>query len=116
MNAYDLNKRVRIERRGDELDALGQPSTAPSNWIEVGTVWAAVEPLTGRERMLAQANRSELSHTVTIRYHAKFANAMEMATRRIVYGSRIFSIQASVDRQEAHRWLNLSCSEGLNDG
>ncbi|OFJ49597.1 hypothetical protein BA896_012700 [Janthinobacterium lividum] len=116
MDAHNLNKRVRIQERGPELDRLGQPSVAPSNWIDVMTVWASVEPMTGRERMLAQANHSELTHTVTIRYQTQFADAMKMTAMRIVYGTRIFNIQSSVDRHEAHRWLNLSCSEGLNDG
>jgi SPP1 family predicted phage head-tail adaptor len=66
--------------------------------------------------MVAQANQSELTHTVTIRYQAQFADTRYMATLRILHGSRIFNIHAAIDLGEQHKWIELPCSEGLNDG
>ena len=113
MRAGNLRRRVAIQSRASGQDALGQPSTA---WGTVATVWGDVEPLSGRELIKAQANLSEVTHLVTIRYQPQFADPLAMAKNRILYGARIFNIHASIDPGERHESLQLSCSEGLNDG
>lgn len=75
-------------------------------WQDVATVWAAIEPLRGNERYTAQQVQSELSHKVTIRYRAGIKPQM-----RILYGNRVFDIEAVIDVDERHRWLELLCSE-----
>lgn len=116
MRAGNLNRRVAFQARGAGKDALGQQLVG-AGWIDVATaVPAAIKPLSGRARMVAQANQSELTHTVTIRYQAQFADPKVMAAMRILYGARIFNIHAAIDPDERHRSLELSCSEGLNDG
>lgn len=75
-------------------------------WQDVATVWAAIEPLRGNERYTAQQVQSELTHKVTIRYRAGIKPQM-----RILYGNRVFDIEAVIDVDERHRWLELLCSE-----
>lgn len=75
-------------------------------WQDVATVWAAIEPLKGTERYQAQQVQSELTHKVTIRYRAGIKPQM-----RILYGNRVFDIEAVIDVDERHRWLELLCSE-----
>lgn len=115
MRAGSMRHRVTIQSRKDEKDELNQPSL---EWTDLsgGTVWADIQPMTARERMVAQANQSELTHLVVIRYQGQFSDPRYMATLRIKYGNRIFNIQGSIDPDERHKSLELSCLEGLNDG
>lgn len=107
--------RITLQVRGPGKDASGARVDA---WASVpgGELWADILPMGGRERMVAQASQSELTHTVTIRYQTAFSDPRYMATLRILYGSRIFNIHAAIDLGEQHKWLELSVSEGLNDG
>ena len=113
MNSYSLKHRVSLQSRVPGKDSLNADTPA---WVEVTKLWAAIDPLTGRELQLAQANRSEVTHTVTTRHQVRFANPLDMAKMRIVYGTRVFAIVASIVQHEEHRWLKMSCSDGLNDG
>lgn len=108
MQVGPLRKRVTIQKRSQVQDAYGQPLTA---WEDVATVWAAIEPISGRELLAAAAVQSEVTHQVILRYRPGVVSKM-----RIVYGSRIFDIQNVLDENERHRELTLLCVEGLNDG
>ncbi len=113
MCAGELRHRVTLQARGIASDALGgQVQT----WLDVATVWADVEPLSARALMAAQANRSELTHMVTIRYQVRFADPLYMATLRILYGKRGLNINGAIDVGERHKFIELLCSEGLNNG
>ena len=113
MRSGDLRHRVTIQSRSTSQDSFGQELTT---WSDVATVWAAVVPLTGRELLAAAAINAELTHTVTIRYQAQFANPIAMAKMRIQYGTRLFNIQSSIDQNERHILIDLGCAEGLNNG
>jgi SPP1 family predicted phage head-tail adaptor len=113
MRAGSLRHRVTIQARATTRDTLGGQA---NDWADVATVWADVSPISGRERLAAQAGRAELSHTVTIRYQRQFSDPVEMAKRRIVYGARVLNIEASRDVDERHFDIELSCSEGINEG
>lgn len=113
MRAGDLRHRIELQEHAAGRDALGQPST---EWTSVATVWAALAPLAGRELLAAQAVSAEVTHLVTIRYQAQFASPRRMAAMRFLYAGRIFNIHASIDPEERHHMLELSCSEGLNNG
>jgi SPP1 family predicted phage head-tail adaptor len=114
MRSGDLNRRIAIQQRGaGALDDLNQ---ATLTWATVATVWASIEPLTGRELMAAQGMQSEVSHKIMIRYQPQFAQPKLMATMRILYNARTFNIHSSMDEQEKHKTIEFLTSEGLNDG
>jgi SPP1 family predicted phage head-tail adaptor len=113
MRASDLRHRIRLQERGTEADALGQPTTV---WKDVASLWAEVLPLSGRELLAGQAIHTEVTHTITIRWQRQFADPLAMAARRILYSGRVFNIHASIDIEERHKVLELTCAEGLNDG
>lgn len=103
-----LRKRITLQQRSSEQDSYGQPLTT---WSDVATVWASVEPLSGRELMAAEAVQSEVTHQVVMRYRPGVT-----AKLRVAYGSKIFDIQNVLDENERHRMLTLLCTEGLTDG
>ncbi len=113
MRAGDLRHRVTFQSRSMSADSFGAQS---ESWSDVATVFADISPLSGRELLAAQQVQSEISHTVTIRYQTQFAGPKAVAAMRIKYGERIFNIHSSIDPDERHKSLQLSCAEGLNNG
>jgi SPP1 family predicted phage head-tail adaptor len=116
--AYALNKRILIQAPAAGEDAYGQPL---EGWVDVFTegdhkIYAAINPLSVRELFAAQAAQSEATTKITVRYYAPFADPVEVAKMRAVYGDRIFNIAGSVNRNEGGRWVDLLCTEGLNNG
>ena len=102
MRAGSLRHRVTIEQPVVDT-AWGGATT----WEEFATVWAAVEPLRGRELFAAQQVQSETTAKVTIRYVAGVTAKM-----RILHGSRIFELTAPpIDPEERHRELQLMVKE-----
>lgn len=103
MKAGQLRHRVTIERLDVGQDSAG---AIVESWSEFAVVWAAVEPIGGREYWQAQQVAAENSVRVRIRYVEGV-----VPTMRIVYGSRKLNILAVVDIEERHRELQLMCSE-----
>ena len=102
MRAGNLRHRVTIQQ--PVVDSSWGGTT---NWEEYVEVWAAVEPLRGRELLAAQQVQSETTAKVTIRYVAGVTAKM-----RILHGSRIFELTAPpIDPEERHRELQLMVKE-----
>jgi SPP1 family predicted phage head-tail adaptor len=108
MKAGQLDRRVKLQTKGITQDAYGG---AVVTWSDAATVWAAVEPLYGREFFGAQQIDSEITIRVRIRYRAGVVPAM-----RVLYGSRVLDIRSVIDPKDRHEELQLMCSEGLTAG
>jgi SPP1 family predicted phage head-tail adaptor len=109
----DLNRRVTLQQRSTSQDSFGERS---QTWLDVMTVWAAIEPLSGRELELAQKLSSEVTHRLTVRYQSSLTDTRAVAGMRALYKSRIFNIQAAMNEDEANVRIHLLATEGLNDG
>lgn len=103
MKAGDLRRRVTIQQPVESEDQFRTPAVS---WEPYATVWAAVEPLSGREFIEAQNTKSELSVRIRMRYLAGVTPGM-----RVLYGARIFDIKVVIDLEERHREMHLMCSE-----
>lgn len=69
MQAGKLRHRVTFQRNiAGRNPASGAP--LPPVWQDVAIVWAAVEPLSGRDLIAAKAAQSEAKKRVIIRYRA----------------------------------------------
>ena len=101
MKAGQLDQRVTVERFTSTQDELGQPIEA---WAPLFTCWAAVEPLTGREYLAAQAAVSE----VTARIRMRFRPWMT-AQDRVIHNGTTYGIESLVDVRSDHRELVLMC-------
>ncbi|RFP32421.1 phage head closure protein [Duganella sp. BJB476] len=113
MRAGNLRHRLTIQSRDTGVDVLnGQVMT----WSNVATIWADIQPLSGREILAAAAVNTEISHVIQIRYQVQFANPKAMAAMRCLYGTRVFNISSARDIDEQHRTIELTCLEGMNDG
>jgi len=108
MRAGLLNKRVTVYQKvtgSPAVDSLGQPNTS---WEELDTVWAAVEPLSGREFWAQQQVQSEITSRIRIRYRSDIIVGM-----KITYHSRTYIIKYMIDNLEEHKELWLMCTDGV---
>lgn len=105
MDAGRLDKRIVIEAPTTGQNALGEPTRS---WATLATVWAAVEPLQGREFWAQQQVQNEVSSRVRIRYRTGITTDC-----RISYAGRILGIVSIIDPKEAHEELQLMCREGV---
>jgi SPP1 family predicted phage head-tail adaptor len=98
-----LNKRVQLATISKITDAAGQEVLTP---VPGDTVWASIDSLQGRELFQAQQFVSDVSHLVTISYHAgNFGGAL------VLYGLRKFQVQAAMNPKEQGESLKLLCLE-----
>lgn len=105
MRAGDLRHRVTIQYAVETQNSYGEPV---ASWQDVATVWAAVEPLRGREYFDAQATQARVDHRIRIRYRAGITPRM-----RVLFGSRVFEIQAVIEPESRRRELHLMCEEAV---
>ena len=111
MQAGRLRHQVIIQSR-TAASPQRTPSGAPDEaWADLYTVWAAIEPLRGKEFMESQAVNSAVATRIRIRYRSGID-----ATMRVKFGTTIYSIEAVINLEERNRELQLMCSQGANNG
>lgn len=109
LNAGHLDRRITIQRRATDIDALGQEA---GEWVVVATVWAQPMPAKGREYFAASQMQAEGAMAWRIRYRADLA-----ATMRIVDDiGQYWDIAAPPVPGASREWLDLYCLSGVRDG
>jgi SPP1 family predicted phage head-tail adaptor len=103
MDAGILNRRVIIQQPSAAQDLYGQ---LVAGYTTLATVWAAVQPLSGRQIFAARQAQSTVSVQVTVRYLATITTAM-----RILYGTHTYGIDIVIDPEMAHESMILQCTE-----
>jgi len=101
MKAGDLDQRVTVERYTSTEDELGQPI---ESWAPLFTCWAAVEPLTGREFIAAQAAQSEVTARIRMRFRPWMTSQ-----DRVIHEGTTYGIESVIDVRSANRELVLMC-------
>ncbi|SUO95258.1 phage head closure protein [Suttonella ornithocola] len=110
METGKLRHRVSIERPIKRQDPLTGVMT--DDWAEITTVWAQIAPLSVREFISAAAGQSEITARILMRYRDDID-----ATCRIVYRGKHYNIHGVLaDNKSGVEYLNLSVSEGVNNG
>ena len=107
--AADLNQRVTLEQRSASVDALGQ---GVETWSTLATVWAAAQPLRGREFFAAGAMQSEATVRIRIRYRTDVTGAMRVQWRGVPHAI----VADPIDVDGGRHTLELMCSAGIRDG
>lgn len=102
MSAGRLKERVTIERLTQGQDEIGQPI---NEWRVLGTVWAAVEPLNGREYLAAGAEQSQVTTRIRIRYFAGLTSA-----DRVTHEGTQYDIKSVIDPQTRREEIVLMCA------
>jgi SPP1 family predicted phage head-tail adaptor len=77
-------------------------------WVDRCTIWAAVEPLTGRELFTAQALNAEMTTRIRIRHWQGIVPKM-----RATWDSHTYDILYVAEVEARRRELHLMCKELL---
>ena len=111
MRAGRLRHRVVIQQPNPTTDTFGQPV---KGWSTVATIWAAVEPLNGREYFTAQQMNAETKVRIRIRYGSELSSIT--AAWRVTYGGKTYDIIEIIQPKEINQEIILMCKEGINAG
>lgn len=103
MKIGNLRHRVSLQQKTITEDALKQQS---ETWMNIATVWAVIEPLSGREYFAAKQINAEISVRITLRYLPGVTTEV-----RAVFGGRIFEVLSVVNPEERCESLILMCKE-----
>lgn len=108
MRAGDLRERVTIQDKSVVQDGYGAEVIS---WTTVGTFWAAVEPLAGREFLEGRQMTAEV--TTRIRIRRQDATVEIRPEMQAVYRGRTFEIVAVLELKERRREMHLMCTEAV---
>ncbi len=100
-----MRHRVTLRKKEITEDALKQQSEV---WTDIATVWARIEPLSGREYFAARQENADVSVKVVIRYLPGIT-----AETRVVFDGRVFDVLSVINPGERNISLVLMCKEAL---
>lgn len=113
-----LRHRVSFERLVSLVDSNGEVIQDPDtgvisqDWQEVCEVWAALEPLSGREFIASQAVQSKVSGKFIVRRRTDID-----ATCRALHNGELYQIEAVLpDPESGLEYMTLPFSQGVNEG
>lgn len=110
MRTGKLRHRVTIQRyeKGAQDPITGDIT---SEWVDLATVWASVEPLSVREFIQSSATQSQVTTRITMRKRDI------RAADRILHRGQIFNVTGVLpDPVSGLEYVTLPCTEGVNNG
>ena len=112
IRAGDLNRLVSVQQRSQTHDAYGAQSIT---WTEIKQVWAAIDGLYAREVLAMKGTAAEVTHSITVRYDAIWADPKVAAQYRLVARGRIFEISGVTIENDRDSVVTLLAAEGASD-
>ena len=112
-----MRNRILFQAFNGDVDDLGDiRDDDPKNWRNVRTVWAAIDPVSGREFYEAEQSQSQVTHKIRCRYfpiRCRYFPDAETAQPilRILYHRRIFQIVSIIDWEERHESYLIMAKE-----
>lgn len=97
-----MRQRVTFQSRTRAADGAGGFTVT---WSDTKTAWAKVEPLSGRETLIAGKVSSNVTHKVTIRSNAVSVNN----SMRMVYGGNNYNVRWVREVEERNRVVEVYC-------
>ena len=107
MDIGRTNKRVSFCKFAEEKNEMNQTTQALK---KIRTVWASVEPRSGREYIEAEKEHPELTYIITTRYMEDVTPDMF-----IQYRDRLFNIRSIRNIRENNEMLEMSCTEKIDE-
>jgi SPP1 family predicted phage head-tail adaptor len=105
MQAGKLRNRITITAPDDAGSDWGGEYT----YSTFATVWASIEPLSGREIMDLRQDNAEVSHRIICRYVKGVKPSM-----RISFQGKTYYITAVMDAQSRHEYLEILAREEVD--
>ena len=102
-----MRHRILFQAFNGDVDDLGDiRDDDPANWRNVRTVWAAIDPVSGREFYAAEQSQSQVTHKIRCRYFPGAETA-----QRILFRDRVFQIISILDWEERHESFLIIAKE-----
>jgi SPP1 family predicted phage head-tail adaptor len=101
-----LRYQISLQKQASAQDSFGGESTS---WTTVLTVMAAMMDINAREGYQPGQFVAEVTHRISI--HWPGPDIAVAGGMRVLFGSRVFQIQAVENVQERNRVLHLKCLE-----
>ena len=106
-DAGRMRDRITFQTYNGTVDAHGDiRDDVDTNWTDACTVWAAIDPISGREFYEAGQNQSEVTHKIRCRYFAGLTTAM-----RIMHQGRKYRIISVIDWETRHESFLIMAKE-----
>lgn len=99
---------ITMQRQATTVDAYGQQTRT---WTNLGTSYASIEPVRGREYFQASGEKADVTHDIRLRAREDIAL---VPRDRIAFGSRYFDIRSVINVGERGREWQLMCTEALH--
>lgn len=103
MRSGDLRHSIELQSFTSTPNGMGGFS---QTWSTAATVRAAIWPTSATEQKRAAAPTMVATHTIRIRHYSGL-----LASWRIRFGTRYFSIVSIIDKDEKHVQVDLLCRE-----
>lgn len=105
MKIGSLRHKVTLQKKVVTEDELKQQT---ETWTDIATVWASVEPLSGREYFTAKQVNADISVKITMRYRKDVTPEM-----RVAFNETVYEILSVIDPEERNISLILMCREAV---
>ena len=105
MEAGKLRHQVKLQRVTVAADSHGDQT---KTWVDLATVRASIEPLSGREFLQA----SQVMSDITVRIRIRGRSDITLTPKdRVLYGTRTFDIRHVIDWGDRGTDWQLLCTE-----
>lgn len=108
MSDRQLNRKLVLEETQRVSDGAGGYHT---NWVALGSLWAAIEPGSGRERAGESVTLSGVTYRITVRGAPQGAPSRPRPDQRLRDGNRLFRITAVTEADPGARYLTCFATE-----
>lgn len=109
MNPGNFDQRIVLQRRLETRSPRGESIVT---YVDAFAVWAAVEPLSGRELFHAQQTQSEVTTRIRIHWRSGVTQLMRVL-HVTTYGSPdisdLYDIKSVIDVRAKHHEMHLMC-------
>ena len=123
LEAGRLRHRIRIEKfdyvRDSQGEAIQDPDTGEvtQEWIEVDEVWAAVEPVSGREFIQSAATQTKVDARIVLRQRDDVDSSMRLVHVRLNRPDVVYNPHAFLeDKESGLEYMTAPCSRGVSEG
>ena len=107
MRTGQKRHRITLQTPSVTRDSHG---AAVKSWADRATLWANVEPLTGKETADAAGVEAMATHRLTMRYFNGITPDW-----RVIFTTRVLSIESVIDVGERKRETQLMCLEEVGE-
>lgn len=123
LDSGKLRHRVRIEKYDYLRDSQGEvlqdtvSGEVAQQWVEVAEVWAAIEPVSGREFIQSAATQSKVDARIVIRQRDDVDASMRLVHVRLGRPDVIYNPHAFLeDKESGLEYMTAPCARGVGDG